>query len=188
MGTETGPIFQALDQTARYPYRPSEYLRRFIWAIVQLLLIRPSPARAYGWRRFWLRCFGAKLARTSRTRSSTRILHPWLLSLGAHSILGERVRAYNLGPISVGDHSVVSQDASLCAGTHDYTRADLPLQRPPIHIGSGVWVCAEAFIGPGVTIGDNSIVGARAVVARDVPAAVVVAGNPAKVVKTRSIE
>jgi putative colanic acid biosynthesis acetyltransferase WcaF len=88
----------------------------------------------------------------------------------------------------VGDHSVVSQDASLCAGTHDHTRADLPLQRPPIHIGSGVWVCAEAFIGPGVTIGNNSVVGARAVVAGDVPAAVVVAGNPAKVVKTRSIE
>ena len=57
----------------------------------------------------------------------------------------------------------------------------------PIVIGSGVWVCAGAFIGPGVTVGDNSVVGARAVVTRDVPPGVVVAGNPARVVKARKM-
>src|SRR6185437_3157980 len=57
--------------------------------------------------------------------------------------------------------------------------------RPPIRIGGGVWVCADAFIGPGVSIGDNSVVGARAVVTHDVPNDVIVAGNPAKVIKPR---
>ncbi|MEE9211386.1 MAG: hypothetical protein V3U29_01905, partial [Phycisphaeraceae bacterium] len=82
-------------------------------------------------------------------------------------------------------HSVVSQDAHLCAGTHDYTQPHLPLQRPPINIGNGVWVCADAFIGPGVTIGDNSVVAARAVVTKDVPPGVVVGGNPAQVITHR---
>lgn len=179
-------IFQQLDRTARFPYSRGEYGRRFAWLAVQATLLRFSPGRAYGWRRFWLRMFGAKLGRTSRTRPTTRVMHPWLLTMGEHSLIGDRVRVYNLGPIGVGDHTVVSQDVSLCAGTHDYTRADLPLMRPPISIGSGVWICAEAFVGPGVTVGDNAVVGARAVVSKDVEAGMVVGGNPARVIKRRS--
>ncbi len=100
-------------------------------------------------------------------------------------MLGDHVHVYNLGPITIGDHTVISQDVYLCAGTHDYTQPDLPLVRPSITIGSGVWICAGAFIGPGVTIGDNAIVGARAVVTKDVPPGMIVAGNPARVIKVR---
>lgn len=181
----TGAVFQTLDRTAAYPYTRGEYAKRFAWRVVEVLLIRPSPPRAYAWRRFWLRRFGAKVASTSRIRASTRIMHPWLLTMGRHSILGDRVRVYNLGSVTLGDHTVISQDVSLCAGTHDYTQPNLPLLRPPITIGSGVWICAEAFIGPGTFIGDNSVVGARAVVTRSVPPGVVVAGNPARILKPR---
>jgi putative colanic acid biosynthesis acetyltransferase WcaF len=76
----------------------------------------------------------------------------------------------------------------VCAGTHDYTRATLPLQRPPITIGDGVWVAAGAFIGPGVTVGDNCVIAARAVVAKDVPAGVVAGGNPCRVIKQRPMQ
>jgi acetyltransferase-like isoleucine patch superfamily enzyme len=57
--------------------------------------------------------------------------------------------------------------------------------REAITIGDGVWIAAKAFIGPAVTIGDNTVVGACAVVMKDVEANVVVAGNPAKVIKAR---
>lgn len=179
------PIFQRLDQCASYPYRASEYARRLAWGWAQRLLIRPSLGRAYRWRRFWLKRFGAQIGRASAIKPSTQIMHPWLLTMGRYSILSDGVTVYNLGPIRIGDHTVVSQDVYLCAGTHDYTDPHLPLQRPSITIGSGVWVCAGAFIGPGVTVGHNSVVGARAVVCRDVPPGVVVAGNPARVVKAR---
>ncbi|MCC7407665.1 MAG: hypothetical protein IT442_06310 [Phycisphaeraceae bacterium] len=179
------PIFQRLDTTANRPYTPSEYLRRYLWLVVQATLVRLSPPRAYGWRRFWLRLFGANLTPSSRTGRTTHVHHPWLLTMGRHSHLAADVQAYNLGPIAVGDHSVVSHAAVLCAGTHDYTKPNLPLLRLPITIGSGVWVCTEAFIGPGVTVGDNAIVGARAVAMRDVPPGMIVAGNPAVVVKPR---
>ena len=53
----------------------------------------------------------------------------------------------------------------------------------PVHIGDNVWLGDHAIVLKGVTIGENSVVAARAVVSRDVPANVVVAGNPAKVVK-----
>ena len=181
------PIFQRLDQCEANPYTTSDYARRYAWSWVQRLLIRPSPARAYRWRRFWMQRFGVRLGVSSSIRPSTQILHPWLLSLGDFSLIGDRVNVYNLGAVTLGDHTIVSQDVDLCAGTHDYTKPSLPLLRPPITIGSGVWICAGAFIGPGVTIGDNSVVGAKAVVTKDVPPGVVVAGNPAKVVKQRSM-
>ena len=136
----------------------------------------------------WLGLFGCQMTRTSLTKATTRIMHPWLLKMGEHCALAEGVTVYNLGLVTIGDHTVVSQNVHICAGTHDYTKADLPLIRPPIVIGNGVWVCADAFIGPGVTIGDNSVVGARAVVMKDVPAGMVVAGNPARVIKTRKMD
>lgn len=175
-------------QTANsYPYGLREYLRRALWEWAQILLIRPSPRRAYAWRRWCLRCFGARMAVTSRTRPSTRVFHPWLLEMGDYTSLGDRVNVYNLGSIRIGAQTLISQDTTLCAGTHDYTKPDLPLQRSPIVIGAGVWICAEAFVGPGVTVGDNSVVGARAVVVSDVPAETVVVGNPARVVKPRPV-
>ena len=178
-------VFQQLDRCASYPYSLSEYLRRLAWEWAQRLFIRPSPRRAYAWRRFWLRAFGARITHSSRIRPSTRVMHPWLLTLGEYSSLADDVNVYNLGQVTIGSHTVVSQEAYLCAGTHDHTAPDLPLQRSPITIGRGVWICTGAFIGPGVTIGDNCIVGARAVVAKDVPPSIIVAGNPARVIKPR---
>lgn len=179
--------FQRLDQCATYPYRADEYLRRLAWEWVHRTLVRPSPRRAYRWRRFWLKRFGARVGPHSAIKPQTRIMHPWLFELGDWSILSDGVTVYNLGWVRIGQHTVVSQDAYLCAGTHDYTRCDLPLTRPPITIGHGVWVGAGAYIGPGIVVGDNSVVGARAVVIKDVPPGMVVAGNPARVVKPRAM-
>ena len=178
-------IFQRLDTIAPFPYTLKHYVRRALWEIVQATVFRFSPRKAHGWRAFWMRLFGADLARPCYIKNTSRIKHPWLLRVGLYSCVAEEVNVYNLGPITIGDNTCISQGAHLCAGTHDYTRPNLPLQRPPIVIGSGVWVCAEAFIGPAVTIGDNAIVGARSVVMNDVPANMIVAGNPAVVVKER---
>jgi putative colanic acid biosynthesis acetyltransferase WcaF len=179
------PIFQTLDRTAKFPYTRGEYLRRYAWLVVQATVFRLPIPRAYAWRRFLLKSFGAKLGTVAAVHSSTKIMHPWLFELGDWSNVSANVTIYNLGPVKIGNHSVISQDAYLCAGTHDYTDPTLPLLRPPITVGNGVWIAAGAFIGPGVTVGDNSVVGARAVVMKDVETGVVVAGNPARVVKPR---
>ncbi len=182
-----GEIFQRLDLCVGYPYTVQEYAKRSAWEWVHRLCVRTSPNRAYGWRRFWLKRFGAQMGQSSAIRPNTRVLHPWLLEMGDMSILSDGVTVYNLGQVTIGRHTVVSQDVYLCAGTHDHTRPELPLKREPITIGHGVWICAGAFIGPGVSIGDNSVVGARAVVTKDVPPGVVVGGNPAKVIKPREM-
>ena len=64
----------------------------------------------------------------------------------------------------------------------------MPLKMSPVEIGDRVWVAAYAFVGPGVTIGEGAVVGARSAVFRDVQPWVVVGGNPASVIKPRQIE
>jgi putative colanic acid biosynthesis acetyltransferase WcaF len=129
--------------------------------------------------------FGARIGRGTIFRASARVYHPWLFEIGAYSTLGPNVVIYNLGPVRIGDHTTLSQDTYVCAGTHDYTLPNLPLLRPPVRIGSGVWIAAQAFIAPGITIGDNCVIGARAVVTSDITPAMVAAGNPARIIKPR---
>lgn len=181
------PSFQRFDQCDPTPYRLDEYARRLAWEWVERVFIRLSPRRAYGWRRFWLRAFGAKVARKAEVRPNVRIWHPWLLELGEHATLADGVTIYNLGMVRLGEHSVLSQNVYVCAGTHDYTRPSLPLIRPTIDIGNGVWVAASAFVGPGVRIGDNAVVGAGSVVTKDVPAGMIAAGNPCRVLRPRKM-
>jgi len=179
------PIFQRLDLTSPAPYPRSWYIRKVLWALAWNLLYRPSPRQLRGFRVWLVNLFGGRVARSVNLRPSSRIWHPWLLTMDENSCLADNVMIYNLGPVEIGSHTVLSQNVHLCNGTHDYLKPDLPLVRPSCRIGHGVWVCADAFIGPGVTVGDNSIVAARGVVTRDVPTGVIVGGNPAKEIKAR---
>lgn len=180
-------IFQTLDRTARAPYPRSWYLARLAWNIVQATLFRVPLPKGYAWRRFLLTLFGAKIGKPCALARTMSVFHPWLLEIGDYSAFSTNVTLYNLGPLKIGSHTVLSQDVYICGGTHDYTKPDLPLERPPVTIGHGVWIAAGAFVGPNVTIGDNTVVGARAVVMKDLPEGVVVAGNPARVIKPREM-
>jgi putative colanic acid biosynthesis acetyltransferase WcaF len=182
----TPPIFQTLDKNPRNNYSRAELIKRIVWQAVQATLFRlPPGSKLYGWRRFLLRSFGAKLGHRAGVHPSTRIMHPWLLEMGDWTMIGPGATVYNLGKITIGHHTVISQDTYLCAGSHDYTDPTLPLIKPEIVIGSGVWIAAGAFIGPGAMVGANSVVGARAVVTGAIPEGVVAAGNPCKVIKPR---
>jgi putative colanic acid biosynthesis acetyltransferase WcaF len=146
-----------------------------------------SPRQIWGWRNVLLRLFGARIGRRVRIHPSVRIATPWNLIIGNDTAVGDGVILYSLGVITLERDVTVSQFAHLCAGTHDHWRAALPLLKPPISIGKGAWVCADAFIGPDIRVGDYAIVGARAVVTRDVPPWTIVAGNPAREIAKRPL-
>jgi len=165
-------------------YSRFEMWQRILWGFGKLLF-RFSPRACFGWRRLILRFFGAKIGGHVNVYSSTRVYYPWNLTVGDWSAIGEDALIYNLGPVTIGQKVTISHRAHLCAGTHDYTRADMPLLKPSIIIRDQVWICADAFIGPGVTVGEGVVVGARAVVMKDVEPWTIVAGNPARFVKRR---
>lgn len=162
-----------------------EKIARLGWNIVQATIFRYSPRRADAWRAWLLRRFGARVGRVSLLRSTVRVEVPWNIEIGDGAQIGDRVYLYSLGPITIGAHTIVSQFSHLCAGTHDYERTDFPLLRVPIRIGSHCWIAAETFVGPGVTIGDGVVVGARASVVKDLPAWKVCVGSPARPVSDR---
>jgi putative colanic acid biosynthesis acetyltransferase WcaF len=150
-------------------------------------LISLSPRPCFGWRRMLLRCFGAEVGAGVHVYPSTVIYMPWNLRVGPSCAIGEGTLIYNLGLVTIGERVTISHRAHLCAGTHDYTRADLPLLKPPITIGDDSWICTDAFVGPGVTVGAGAVIGARAVAVGDVSAWTVVAGNPARVIGQRQL-
>jgi putative colanic acid biosynthesis acetyltransferase WcaF len=168
-------------------YSRSEMIWRILWSFGQWLF-RFSPRPCFAWRRAVLRCFGAAVGKNVNTYPSTRIYFPWNLTVSDWSAIGEEVLIYNLGPVTLGKKVTISHRAHLCAGTHDYTRPELPLIKPPIEIGDQAWVCADAFVGPGVVVGEGAVVGARAVVMKNVEPWTVVAGNPARFVRKRELK
>ena len=150
-----------------------------------LVLARFTPPPLHGWRRLVLRTFGAKVGAGARVHGSAIIWLPAHLELGDHALIGPGVRIYNQGRISIGAKSVISQRAHICASTHDVTDPLFQLVCRPVTIGQQCWVAAEAFVGPGVTMGNHAVLGARGALFTDAEPDAVYGGNPAAFVKPR---
>lgn len=172
--THHGPSFSLGNRVARV-----------IWNAAWLVLFRPSPRPLHGWRRWLLRRFGATVGPGVHVYPDVRIWAPWNLTLEECCGIGDRAILYTQGRITVGRLAVISQGSHLCAGTHDYTRVGFPLVTKPITIGAEAWLAAECFVHPGVTIGEGAVIGARAVVNKDMPAWTVCAGHPCVSLKPR---
>lgn len=108
--------------------------------------------------------------------------------MGAHSALGDEVECYNVDRIVLEEGAIVSQQAFLCTASHDITDPARRLTTAPIRVKRSGWICAGAFVHPGVTVGEGAVVAARSVVVKDVAAWEVVAGNPARFLKARILE
>lgn len=172
-------MMHLLKQMSKY-YSNKEIILRVLWSIIYMVFFRYSPRLLYGWRNIILRLMGAKIGEKVKIYPSVNITLPWLLEVKRKAVISSGVRIYNLGPISIGERSVISQYSHLCGGTHDIHNPGFRLLRTGLKIGNNVWVAADAFIGPNVFIGDDAVVGARAVVVRNVEPGTIVAGNPAK--------
>lgn len=156
-----------------------------LWWFVQGTLFACSPQFMYGWRRWLLRCFGCKVGSRAAVRSSAKIQYPWKVAIGRNAQIGDEVVLSSTGPIVIGDNVVISQRAFICAGTHDISTCRFQTLAVPITIDSEAWICAQAFIYPGVHVGRGAIVAAAAVLRDDIPPYQIFAGSPAVCVGDR---
>lgn len=180
--------FQDLSQFPRRQIsrgRPAWFVQ--FWWVFDAILVRPLPQAFYAWRRVAWRLFGAKIGRKVLIRPGARATFPWKVEIGDYCWIGDNVTLYSIAKITIGDHSVISQDAYLCTATHDHRDLTFPLIAKSIALEGECWVAARAFIGPGVTMGRGSVAGAGSLVLSDVQPGSVVAGNPARQISVRDV-
>jgi putative colanic acid biosynthesis acetyltransferase WcaF len=182
------PVIQTHSQASAYdsPWPLRQRFALLVWDYVWLLTCAWTPKPLNPWRLLVLRLFGTKIHGTPFVHQRARVQHPWNLTLHHRACLGDRAHAYSLDCIVLHEGVTIAQEAYLCTGTHDFTQVHIPLQTAPIVVEADAFVGARAFILPGITLGAKSIVGAAAVVTRNVDPDTIVAGNPARVIGRRS--
>lgn len=149
-----------------------------LWWFVQAIVFPLTPHPCNSIRSGLLRLFGAKIGRGAVIRPTARFTYPWKIEIGDYSWIGDDVVLYSLERIAIGKHCVISQKSYLCTGTHDAQDPAFGLITAPVIINNGVWIAADCFIGPGVEIGANALIGARSSVFKNMPASFVCTGTP----------
>jgi putative colanic acid biosynthesis acetyltransferase WcaF len=107
------------------------------------------------------------------------VWYPPNLKMAPGALIAERVSCYNMAMITLEEGALVSQGAHLCAGNHDIDDANFQLLSKPITLRSRCWVAADAFVAPGVTVGEGAVLGARGVAFSDLEPWTLYVGNPA---------
>jgi putative colanic acid biosynthesis acetyltransferase WcaF len=186
MQSFSAPVVQDL-KTFKLPpdFRGRSGVMVQLWWFVQATLFRCSPQVMYGFRRWLLRLFGAKIGKGVIVRPSVSVPYPWKLKIGDYSWVGDHAVLYCFAEITIGNNVVISQKSYLCAGTHDYRTPGFNIQAFPIVIEDEVWLAADVFVAPGVTVGKGTVVGSRSSVFSDLPEMMVCVGSPARAVHPR---
>ena len=162
-------------------------LFRLVWAFVWGTIGVWTPTPMHGWRRFLVALFGARLATTAKIYPGVRIWYPPNLVMAEYSTMGRGVNCYCMAQITLEPYALVSQGGHLCGGSHDIDDPNFQLFARPILIGSRAWVAAEAFVGPGVTVGEGAVLGARSAAFKSLKPWTVYGGTPARAIRERRI-
>ena len=160
-------------------YRFSKLFYRVIWFNFGRYIFNIIPNRLFFLRNILLRIYGAKIGRRSRIYNSALIHFPKNLVIGNTVVIGRKVEIKNHEILFIGNFTTISQGARLIDSTHDFSTLSFPLRSKPITIGDNVWIAQEAFVGPGVTIKSEVVLGARAVCFKSLDKGIYI-GNPIK--------
>ena len=156
----------------------SQILLHFVAEIEALF---GGPGRPLSWRRRELGVFGAKVGRELSIRRHFQIARYGSLSIGERAAFGDYTQLANYAAIEIGDDFLSAGNLIINTGTHD--PRTLAPGANPVRIGHRVWCGIGVTVLGGVSIGDDVVIGAGAVVTRDIPSGSVAAGVPAKVIR-----
>ena len=116
-----------------------------------------------------LRLFGSNIGDNVFIRSDVKVHFPWKLTIESNTWIGEGATFVNHAPIHIEQNVCISQNVTICSGSHDYRTVGLDYNHREIRIKEGAWICLRAVVLPGASIGKNSIISAGEVVHGFVP-------------------
>ena len=169
-------------------YKPGSKLKRFLWLVINALVLKSSIITSSKLKVFFLRLFGAKVGRNTIIKPSVNIKYPWFLSIGDNVWIGENVWLDNLAPIDIGDNVCISQGVTFITGNHNYKKTSFDLMLGPIKLKEGVWIGANCTVYSGITAHSHAVLAASSMTSKDLEAYTIYQGNPALPVKKRIIE
>lgn len=177
-----------LSLTSNRDYRAGRsFFVRATWQIVEALVLLNPTVVSYSFKRWVLRRFGAQVGSNVLIKPHVHVKHPWRLTIGDNSWVGERAWIDNMEQVDVGSNVVISQGAYICTGNHDWSDPGMGLTPRPIRVEDGAWIGAFAKVGPGRTIGRESIITLGSVVTSDTEPSGIYTGNPAEKVGERVV-
>ena len=139
----------------------------FWWLISNLIFVNAFTPTSL--RPIILRFFRATVGTGVIIRRGVRIHFPWNLKVGDDCWIGEEVWLINHEKIIIGSDVCISQRSIICSGGHDYRSSTLEYAHKSVTIKDGAWVCLDAKVLPGVTIGECSVVSAGEIVRKSLP-------------------
>lgn len=168
-------------------YKPGSYPKLMSWYLLNRLFIHTHIPYPSAFKVALLRMFGAEIGQGVVIKPKVNIKYPWFLRIGDHVWVGEEVWIDNLTLVTIESNACLSQGAMLLTGNHNYRKSTFDLIVKPITLGSGSWVGAKATVCPGVQVGSHAVLTVGSVATAHLEAYGIYQGNPAKYVKTRTI-
>lgn len=162
-------------------------VKRLVWFFANALFLMNPFNPVSSIKVFLLRMFGARIGKGVTIKPAVNIKYPWLLEIGDHVWIGEKVWIDNLVKVKIGDHCCLSQGVMLLTGNHNYKQPAFDLMVGSITLEDGVWIGANAVVCPGITCASHSILAVSSVANRNLEAYGIYQGNPAQLIKTRVI-
>lgn len=157
------------------------------WYIVSCVFISTRVPWPSGLKAAILRKFGARVGKKLVLRPRVHVHLPWRLSIGDHCWIGEASTILNLATVSIGDHTALAHEVYLAAAGHDIADPAMAYKHGPISIGTQCWIATRVYVGPGVAIGDGSVLLPCSAASSDLPSWQVCGGVPAKPLRPREV-
>ena len=162
--------------------------KRSVWHLVNAAFLLNPVNPSSRLKVALIRLFGGKVGAGVVLKPGINVKHPWFLTVGDHTWIGEGVWLDNtFAPITLGSHVCVSQGAYLCTGNHDWSDPAFGLMERPLTVEDGAWIGARAAVLPGARIASHTVLTGGSVIARATEAYTVYAGNPAVPVRRRVV-
>jgi acetyltransferase-like isoleucine patch superfamily enzyme len=160
-------------------------IQRVTRALIRLAILVRRPGKLFATIRYRLTL--DHCGRGVDFESRMMIRNPQNVSIGDGCSFSALVALDAHDRVTIGDNCMFALRVTVATATHDYTRTPMNswTTTKPVVIGNDVWLGVGATIMPGVTVGDGAVIGAHALVTKDVPPRAIVVGVPARVVKYR---
>lgn len=153
---------------------------------MKLKLVGIVPSHYF--RRFFYRLFGIKIGKGSTIHTGAVFYKPWNIQIGNDSIIGEGAVLDGRDKLTIGNHVDIASEVMIYNGEHDINDENFKASFAPVFIEDYVFIGARVIILPGVRIKKGAVVGAGAVVTKDVEEFQVVGGVPAKPIGERKLK